>query len=906
MGTRAIWGGLCAIVLVVTGNVLAEVVRAPRAEGEQVAIPSAAVAAVEAAWKCRDLGKRMQQPGAAGQQDAFWELIQLCEGKAEARADKNVEALFDWLLFDASLIQSPILTDPATTKMSELIPSLGRKILLTRVTGLFNNAGNDYITGPWDWAGFNSIDKKALGAAYVEYGQKNPQHNPVTRFYYAAGLWVCEHPDGEKEMSAARAALQKDLPLQVRSLEARLSEALLRGGIKQVLPLLLEQAEAELKNQPNNGGEGRFARETYSNALAQFEQAMGWQTPASRRTASAARVEELKGWVKEHLAEVKWDAARHQFACDVAPPGMEKAHAASKKVEAALGFNVFERMNGRNDRGPVRELLNAAQAKPSKDPDVQDAVAELVNMLFQRSGEFYANEEELSVFMPLGKTQPELAVKIWTRLLSSALFSPNAQNAGRLLRAAAMGEEIGAKVFAQIEADAARQYEEARKNNDVQGALTKAMVRLYAGGGLNAAQLAELLEKAPEWNERDRNGNGNKLAQWTQTMLSAGRTGALRLLLFRAGTEKVRNTYTNYTESMGSFYSLCQWSEGNELPKQKMEEQLAVAQGWLDANEKKLSYDAEKSRFVGAPPPHKAVLYALIEKAPAKLGLSAADVLSYEGPTRALNTLLNPGDPKMMEDPAWQELLLGLLKNSGKQEGMMRSTALRAISQMPAAFAPKLLADQMEYDVGTIISQRGHPSELIYERRHNIDRKVAAAARELAAAGFKKRFDAWQEGKQGKPASKEPLILAMVCAWGGVPIKFEELSDLFKNGWYQDNINDWADAMLTTQNPAGLRLLLINAQTDPPRSANTLARLETAIGMRARGGMFRGIVKAPPERLAILEKWLNENEAKLVWDEKLHYFAAPGVNPPNMGEEGAGAPPQGIPVKPPKPPAEQF
>ena len=343
----------------------------PATEGAKT--PEAAVAAVAEKWKVERLAERMSDPDSVWQTDVFWELLKLCETNEQARGDANVEALLSWQLLDAALWQKDTLADPVYGKIPVLLPKLGRKILLKRLDVWMLSIGAQQ-TGlePWLWPEFKLIDSKALLAAILEMSKNAPQHDPAPRVWIAAARLACNDEEGPQELAAARDVLKKDLPLKGNAVYGGVLDTLLNAGIRNALPLMLQEAQQSTEKDSNNN----------ARPYAEVYQFLGWRTPPA--ADAKAELTKVQAWLNPHLSELVWDPRKRCYSCDAAPPGLESSYAFARNIEMKFGLKCTQQLMTRFDGGQSNTLvqqliqLMGSRKEAASDPDVTGLLSELL------------------------------------------------------------------------------------------------------------------------------------------------------------------------------------------------------------------------------------------------------------------------------------------------------------------------------------------------------------------------------------------------------------------------------------------------------------------------------------------------------------------------------------------------
>lgn len=846
-----------------------EVIRKER-EGTPATVSAEAVRALESDWKIKGLSARLQRPGATGQEDVFWELCQLCEAQAAARSDKHVEAVLDWLLFEAALVNQRTILEAASIKLPALAPNIGRKILTQRLRELRANLTADSLTLATAWSDFSHLDKAALNGALKEIAAGAQDHNPVTRIWMAANGLAFEQAGSQKEFADACAALEKDLPTQAQMLVERLVQSMESGGARAVLPLLLARTDS--------------SRDGW-NSLQRVHQLLGW-TADNRGRDVASDLARTRQWVDANYSTLTWDPRNRYFNSDAAPPGAEQQFDAAKKVLAAYGYRYPA--HARDSLAVANVLAGLLKEQPGKSPEAKNALADLLACQIQTNRESWLSSEQTALIAGIDKIEPDVAARIWARALGASFAQlPRTEAIKSFQRFEKdRDRELLARVMNALLSEQTTVYENALQSGDAPTALNATVIRVLAGGKPDYAQLDKLMDKAPDWC-----GRRGKMTEWSNSMTIDGYAAGLRLLLYLATRDPGGNDGGAVLDPLQYFYILCNWYKWGVMPPEPRGQQIAAANAWLDECQNKLIWLVNKSKFTGFPPPHKAALYGLFAKLPPAFKINANDAMDEDGLRLTALQLMRCVDtvPGAAAEPAFGEVLMQVLALSFAQNKQSDTLdhALLEVAKYPLELATKVAALKYETELERTMARGFFGLRL--EQNYKIDPKITAAARAQVLPKIQAKFAAAQ-----KDNSADTLVLALACGYFGGAVDDAAMGELIKkapateiNKW-----SDWADAIARTPNKAGLRILVMLMQRDPAYGGGALIRMD-----RLCGRINMGRNTPASERIADYQNWLRQNEAMLTWDEAAKQYRLPGNEVP--------ADPQKA-VRPPKPPEEQF
>ncbi|HEY3323913.1 MAG TPA: hypothetical protein VGP72_25905 [Planctomycetota bacterium] len=890
-----------------------------------LAPPEKELTAAAKEWQLKNLAERLAQPGAAGVQDVFWEVLQLYEKEPKARKDHDLEVLMDWMLFSANLWNNPNTSEPALIKLPPLVPASGAKLLDKCINKWMTNLGGGgedrYVpagpgTAPWQWPEFSRIDPTVLAAAVRR--ALEPSHNPQARLWLAAALLACGDAEGQKELATARALVEKNYSVQGGHTYAQILDSLINAGVRQALPLLIEQAEQH-KETPQPSDEGAFSS-PQQQALTRICQLLGWNwTPTqaenegNKPAPTDYKVEfaRLRSWLKTHMSELVWDPARRRFTGNAPPPGWETIWKAAVAVEKKFGLKCLVSIaQGRDARQTVQGVLDLIEKSTAAAND-EDVGTLLLELLQQPATDcWWAIEGNRRLLVQVPKLNPKLGAKVWTTALQRSLTSPGHGSVG-LFMVTEADPAIVKEACATLLPEEQKKYDEARAAGNIDGALQSAMRLLILGAKPDRKQLAELIEKAPlEWTGAGR--DQSKFRHWGDTLGGVNRTGSLRLLLATSTGElanygKKRQSF----DSLGLFQHRCGWTDSVEgIMAGTGEEVLAKCEAWLDENEAKLKWDQKKNRFVGALSPEKAALERSLQPL-VRSGIKVDELLDAQryGQREAARRLIDStlravGNPQFAKDPelgSALDSLAALAQGEGPVDTTLRNLLI-ALSRIDHAAGVKLWSAQIRRDLDTWFKGGGLKplTEAAVTKgfatlAEEIDPTVLKDARALLLPAYQAELNEKKEMDVEHRA-----ICALICIYLGADIDDAALLKLFAEAGKlprQLFLEAAASHICGTGNPAGLRALLLIAKAGTERTRRQAMysfEVHTGLAYEAARPMFS---HDSDVRIEQYLAWFKGHEKEFLWNAERHSFSVP-----KLPRVPVDVPDFNRPVKPPAPP----
>jgi hypothetical protein len=870
------------------------------APGETPAVPAVELpekVAVELArdWKLERIAERSKQPGATGQHDVFWQLLQLCEHDARAREDVNIEALMDWLLFAANLWTEPSLREPAYSKLPVLIPKLGARLLGKRLSSWISAVGlRANGNEPWAWTEFPTIDKTALAGTVRHAMESESHHNPLVRVWLAAALLACEDPEGARKLAAARNDVEKGLPQQAVAFHKELTSHLADNGVRAALPLVLQQAEFELSDPTPDA-------RRFSGSLSRFYQLLGWTIP-SNPVDPKVQLANAREWLSAHQSKLSWDRNKRRYTTDAPPPGMAALYEAASAAEKKFGFKSLEGLTaGQAGHSAVMcELLALMEKNPDidKDPIAGDL---LIALLSAGATAWYLRDNANVVLSQLPKRNPGLGTRVWAAAIRGAMAANPMWGAGDLVgRIPDVDASILNNAFANLLPEYEKAYEKALKTGDVGASLNAAMHCLLAGGKPDRGQLLALLATMPaDWagNRQD-----SKLQQWYGAMFRAGRIGALRLLLIEGEFLIAKYEPKAHMHPLQSFQRYVGWID-YEAPVGTAEEQLARCTEWLAKNETALKWDPRTNRFGGALSPEKALLAQSMEPLK-KLGFDTASC-SYtrDGLRDTCRNLLAFLDKEQDArlDPAVEAATLALAEMAVlSKDTELSRTLVPNLPRLNPAAAVKVYACIIRSVLCTAAPPTSSVLDALNQRLPGAVPTLVSEANALLLPELKKLLDAATEER---PEERMRRALAYLFAGGKEEVAFDQM--LIATGKLRDlprpglGLNEWAQTMCRNGNLNGLKLFLTMARMVTQQRAEALLAFEESSGISQIQPAAQGLRDCRPEvllsRLDADTKWLQEHEKDLVFDAIQRRFKFTVAPPPLPQAEVRPTPPRAPP-----------
>lgn len=572
------------------------------------ALPAKELAAAAERWKLDKAAERAARPGPTGQHDLFWQVLHLWEKDAPSRADADLRAVVEWLLFTAGLVRDGRLADPVYRKLPGLVPELGARILGMRLESWLAGAGtHSGSQAPWSWPEFPDVDKKVLAGAVRSAAKSDPRNNPVVRFWLAAALAACGAEEGEAELAAAWAAVRKDLPSQSGALASAAASGLAGAGVKAGLGLLQEQAEAELDNLERLGAAGQMPAPP---PLMSLQRLLGWHaetiaTLGEHRNRLAA----VRQALEKGADKLQWDAGAKRFT-GLVPPGTERLAAAARALPDRYHLRTDSALAG--GREACRQLfaqlvtLMGRDAAAARDP----ALAELALALLEVARPETDRRLRRQLLVALPAVSRPLGVRCWARFLADRLeaVEPGTLRiADDLLNLDRQLQDLDRTLLPEARKLLLPEMKKAFEAAADQGAgerLKRALAYLYAGGPAAEVKLPELLAAAEQPGGFSR-GRG-VLANWAQGLVEAGNVEGLHLALADVREDLDRRAAHNaHATALMAFLWLSGLSKERYQPVLARDDEtlvrdLAACARWLGASGDKLKWDAKAGRF--APP----------------------------------------------------------------------------------------------------------------------------------------------------------------------------------------------------------------------------------------------------------------------------------------------------------------
>ena len=848
--------------------------------------------------------------------DLFWEILKLWEKDEKARADADLTAVADWLLFSAGLWKDPNLGDPVYGRVPALAPALGDKLMDRRLAG-WAAALQSSATGaePWAWADFPGMDRKALAAAAGRLMKSGPKNNPLARVWMAALLAACDDPKGPEELSAARAALEKDLPSRAAQIDAALVGSLSGAGVRACLPLVLDQAEAELSGkaaQPvDSYGRALPTDYRYSGGrgpgfgpLIRFHQLVGW--PVGRLSSgpadAKAELATARTWLKDNHARLSWDARSRRFTGGAPRPGMEKLEAAAAAVEKKWKLAVADRLfSGQTGHyGALQELVALMEGQPEavKDP----AVADLFFAILDDAGSSLSSHGSGDALRArLARLNPELAGRYLAAGVRTMLASRNSSGIDYYFQSLASGETGDAKgTLALLAPEMKKFYAEAAKGDDRERKLQAAIACLYTGGKLDSKELAAVVAGAPA---ASGSSGESSLAVRAMTMARCGRPGGLRLLLAVGRKDIGRYAAEGVNHPVRQFGHLAGWYDQRETPPAgTAEEELAAAEAWLDKHESELVWDRNRGRFTGAPSPAMEEVAAAAGAIKERWGLSVGDALAGGGRDSARRLFseiiaLMEKKPEAAADAGLAALALAMIEPGRLDDGQDEILRERLYVRLPRlnrgagvkAWTMMLRRRLLQTDGGAVRD----PSALNYlvaGIKGYDPTLVAEAARALLPE--LRKF--WEGAPADRFEDRVGRAMAFVYAGGELPKDdldklLAEADKLGSSGYAR--LNQWAQPIAQAGNLAGLRLMLQTSRSSKAIRSNALGQFDYMVGRKTErygGDYYRLTDEQQIERVDAALTWLEENAGNLEFQPaekryKLKVEAKPPAPAPTPG-----------------------
>jgi hypothetical protein len=860
--------------------------------------PDKELEAAAGRWKLQRAAERIRRRGAGGQHDLFWQILALWKEDEKARADKDLVAVMDWLLFTARLWRDKDLGPASAKQVPELVPGLGERLLEARLEEWVSAAtGRRGANPPWGWPEFSGENRARLARTAGKLMETGPRHNPLTRVWIAAALLAAGGESGAREMAEARKALAENLAGRYDTVVADVGRSLATGGVKAGLPLLLDVAADLLADS----GHGRIRRPTtvagWPATLVSFYHLVGWFVPSSPGSARGA-IAGARAWLKTSGEKLSWDAKAGRYVGGAPQPGFEKFQRAAAAIEKRHGFECRKRLSpgpgqGRAALQLLLEFVALAGKKAdlAAEEDAAELAAGLASLAVESASGVQQAAETLEKLHAAGSAIP---VRVISEVLGPNLAHPSANRRGLISQFVNWPSrgllEAGCRRLAP---DLERRYAEAVKAGDPEGVLTAAMGALYAGGKVPQAELVGHVRKAAPGTT-----SGSTVQWWAQTMIVAGRKGGLRLCLAQARAGLADNGAGNrYGSPLQRFEVAVGWSDGRRPRVRDTEEDVARAERWLDANESRLKWDAARRCFLGAPPPGAEHLVAAGEAVEKRYGLKLDGLLAAGGRDAARKLFsevleLMEKNPAAAADAELGEVLTSLVEVGGIMEDrILRARALVKVPKFNRPLGVRLWAAYMRESLNVNVGGGrvvGLSSGLCYLDRQfaGLDRSVLIEARATLKEEFGKR---WAESGKLPFGTRTVYALAYVYV-GASPeeVKLDELlaeADKLGEAGRRVMLSSWGMAMVEAGNRSGLEVMLRGARMLKTSRAHDLGMYLYMAGrsdQRWNTKFHRlgeaELIKKIDEELA----WLKANADGLAFDPAAGRFKlrAGGVKPP--------------------------
>lgn len=878
--------------------------------------PEDAVTAATGKWQLQRVAERIAKPGATGQQDLLWEIIALCEEKPKACEDADLSKIVEYLLFDTGLWRHPNLMETVSNKIPKLLPKTGQRLLDIRVTEWLDRIGMTCSGNePWTWKDFRRIDPAALAASVHRVTEPSAKHNPLMRFWGAVALFALEDANGVKDFPAAHKKWLEDFPVTGAEAYAQILENLIQHGVRPALLPAIEEVERAADKPQSADGQPARAWYVSRSLMQRIHQILGWP-PASenpeRRKEDLARIRE---WLTKHVQDLKWDAEARRFRSELPPPGMEALYEAAQAVEKRWNMKILDPIiqPPYDILIPTRELLSRMKtdATIAGDAAVGDLLAFLQNYRTSRSNQDYEMRNLLLQQVP--KLNRKLGIRLWSTALRDALSTAGPKT-DLLPQFREADRECVAQSFDALVPEFQKRYNELRGKDDAETALNAAFALILAGGKPVPKAIGELLDKAGAGWNAIRGGN-TPASKWLLWFEQTGRPAYLRFLLILAARD-LDSYRKNYDHPLRRFQSLCGWTRSGNEATENPADVLASCSAWLDRNEGKLTWEQNRSRFVGALPPDKESAVEPVLPLTA-YNLNLDELLEGARTPEEMSERLAIAiarmaktDEKAAKDPAVKKAIVDLIDRSRLMErGSLPHHLLSAISDFDRPTAVNLLAQAIGISVEETLKKRQLDVRLSsYDRHDNSD--LMKEARMQVAERFLKQLDA----PEPQPASRR-LLTAIVCIYLGGTMesaKFRELAKAYEEKKDEQRLHliPWATALTTKGSVIGLYLTLLEAKTENDANALSLFARQAGLYRTGRQTIFQHIPRVPAEAAAIYWRWLEENEKEFVREKGRHEFTSPLEklervlvpleDPP--APQPRPHPPAGVP--PPRPPEE--
>lgn len=870
--------------------------------------PAQAIAAASEKWKLRRLAERAAKPGTTGQQDVLWEILALCEQKPEAREDADLSAIVEYLLFDLNLWKSPLLTDPVFVRVPKLLPGLGERLLDSRVSEWMNRTGMECTgTEPWTWKDFRRIDAGALAASIRRVTALSSKHNPLVRFWGAAALLALEDGEGLKDFPAALADLQRNFPDQANDMYLQVLEQLMTHGIRQALPLVVNQAERTSNGpRPAEGPPVRTGH-TPLTLTQRFCVCLGWPPLNESEDGRKVEIGRFREWLSENLQSLTWDPVTRRFRSDVPPPGAEALYAAAQAIEKRWNMKCIDPTapSPYEARTLIRDLMRRIRTEQAfaEDPAIGDL---LTALLESRSLRALQNSElRTSLLQQAPKANRKLGLRLWTSALRDALSSsePRSDVIGQMHK---LDAEFIRETLAGLVPSLQKACETAGDKEDIDETLNAVMALLFAGGPLDRKEMAALLEKGGVGWTSPKSAT-SPISRWLLALKQGGRTGYLRVLLALSSLDP-DDYRKNYEHPLRLFLTACGWTPQKDTTAETGSQLLDVCQSWLDRNEGKLSWDWNRSRFTGALSPEKEALAELVRPL-APYGFKYEELMeSAKTPAEMAERLANGvahltnADARAAKDQAVSKALVALI-DAGKllDHDPLPAKLLTIVAGLDRTAAIQLWVSVVERSAEQML-QSGQPdSRILQYTRRAIYGTTPPEARLRVAAKYAAQLE-----DRDLPVSQR-LLNAILCAYLGGKVDMTRMNEIC-TAYERDpaeqrvSLSLWITPLCNTGSITGLRLALLDARVKVTTTSLLLfARLTGLNSANAKDLLLR-VPRDPFDGAALYRRWLDENEDSFVWNEEQREFSAPVKKLEELLPPPLVPPAPPPPVVPPRPP----
>jgi hypothetical protein len=866
---------------------------------QEAAAPAKEMKVAAGRWKIDKSLERLRKPGAAGQHDLFWEIVHLWEKQKKSRTDGALRAVMKWLLFDAGLYGDERLKHAVFTKVPALVPALGKIILDKQVGHWAKRAAAGQRGGePWCWPHYRSVDRKALAAAVKRAIAAGPKHNPLVRFWLAAGLLAAGDADGAKALETARQQLGRDMPHIAERTTLSLYESMATAGVPGILPVILDGAEREIaaRKSIRDADWQRFSN------LKRFYALLGWSLKTPYGFPDRDKViPECRAWVKANRQKLKWDARKRQFVGGATQLGMKRFREAYAPLLEKYGFDAVKSF--KRNRWPSGCLHDLAAVMSKKAKAARDADVARLMLVYAQEPQAQSRPQTVRLLLgDVSKLNPELGARLWAMLLKANLPPTMRRDPLKVLGNRVLCDaKVVEAAFALLRAEFKVDYARASAGKDPGVRMAAAMKYLFAGGRIRHDELKKLVEKAPaDWDATARTGI---VPRWDWVLREAGRASVLRLMLVRAELAPP-STKVDYRSPAWQFRNYVGWFDGRGKPKPSPREALAGYRVWLDKYEDKLKWNRGEKRFTGAPRSNANSLLASHPYIKKQYGLDVEAVMSKRRPD--LPKLLIDIIAVMRKKPeaAKDPKMIGLAVSVVEHGRMWSSSSLVVRQHVYKALAG--ISEELAVKIHVLTLKKGLEGRGVacyvtpdnfrgsvmflgssgHARRWPvvpgaIRAKVFAAVRPDMQAAYR------QAVKEKKPASERTYrVLALIYVGGSLdPLEIQHLlGDLSIEPKVRINtLYLYARKLVLSGNLNTLDLLLYCGEYDKKVRFVVQRTFDARLdGGGARFPSYGDKDRDGMRRLKYRVRWLKANRKSLVFDPKSKRFklTAREVKPP--------------------------